>query len=55
MNKKKVSIIIPTYNNEEYLDKCLASISGKYEINVEILVIDDGSTDHTANIVKKYI
>ena len=55
MNKKKVSIIIPTYNNEEYLDKCLASISGKYESNVEILVIDDGSTDHTANIVKKYI
>lgn len=55
MNKKKVSVIIPVYNDEKYVDRCLASISGKYENDIEILVIDDGSIDHTADIVKKYV
>lgn len=55
MSKKKVSVIIPVYNDEKYVGRCLASISGKYENDIEILVIDDGSTDHTATIVKKYV
>ncbi|NRO80837.1 glycosyltransferase family 2 protein [Lactobacillus helveticus] len=55
MNNKKISIIIPVFNNEKYIDRCLSSICGVNEEDIEILVIDDGSTDHTANIIKKYI
>ena len=52
---EKVSIIIPVYNGEKYIEKCLASVlDQKYE-SKEIIVINDGSTDNTEEILKKYI
>lgn len=49
-----VSIVIPTYNVEKYISQCIESIlQNEYE-NIEILCIDDNSTDDTINILKKY-
>ena len=50
----QISIIIPVYNSEKFLEKCLESvISQKYK-NLQIIVIDDGSTDNSFEICKKY-
>lgn len=49
-----VSIIIPVYNVEKYLDKCLSSIMNQTYSNLEILIIDDGSTDNSASLCDEY-
>ncbi len=50
----KVSIIIPVFNGEKFLERCLLSIINQTYKNIEIIVINDGSTDQTLNILKKY-
>lgn len=50
----KVSVIIPIYNCEEYLDNCIKSILCQTLKDQEIICIDDGSTDHSAQIIKKF-
>ena len=52
---KKVSIIIPVYNGEEYIEKCLLSIFNQTCDNYEIIVVDDNSSDNSINILEKYI
>lgn len=47
----KVSIIIPAYNVEKYIEKCVESIVMQTHKNIEILVIDDGSKDNTGRIL----
>lgn len=49
-----VSIIIPCFNCEKYIDKCLKSILNQTYKNFEILLYNDGSSDGTLNILKKY-
>ncbi len=49
-----VSIIIPVYNGEKYIERCLRSLIGQTYQNVEIIVLNDGSTDHTMQILQKY-
>lgn len=49
-----VSIIIPIYNGEKYLDKCLNSVCNQTLRDIEIICINDGSTDNTLKILKKY-
>lgn len=49
-----VSIIIPTFNAERYLEKTLAGIRGQTYKNIEIIVIDQGSIDKTKEVAKKY-
>jgi glycosyltransferase involved in cell wall biosynthesis len=48
-----VSIVIPTYNEEKVIEKCLESLSGQSFNDMEILVVDDGSTDNTLKILSK--
>ena len=49
-----VSVVVPCYNVEKYLDKCLESLVSQKYSKLEILVIDDGSVDDTKTIAKKY-
>ena len=50
----KVSIIVPIYNQEKYLARCIDSILCQTYDNIEVLLINDGSTDTSAEICKKY-
>ena len=50
----KVSIIVPTYNVEQYLAECMDSITGQTLRELEIICVNDGSTDGSLNILKKY-
>lgn len=49
-----ISIIIPTYNQCEFLERCLKSISEQTYKNFEIIVIDNSSTDNTKSIIEKF-
>ena len=50
---EKISIIVPMYNAEKWLEKCVNSIIEQSYSNIEILLINDGSTDKTLEICKK--
>lgn len=50
-----ISIIIPVFNMAGGIVRCLASISSQLSENMEVIVIDDGSTDKTGKVVKKYV
>ncbi len=51
----KVSIIVPVYNVENYIDKCLESLVNQTLQDIEIIVVNDGSTDNSEIIIKSYI
>ena len=50
-----ISIIVPVYNCEEYIEKCIDSILHQTYQNFEVIVINDGSKDNTLEKLKKYI
>ncbi|UTX46973.1 glycosyltransferase [Chryseobacterium sp. MA9] len=50
----KVSIIVPVYNVENYLTKCLDSLVNQSLSNIEILVVNDGSKDNSGKIIEEY-
>ena len=54
MSSPKLSIIVPVYNVESYLEKCLDSLLGQTYSNISIICIDDGSTDKSPNILRNY-
>lgn len=54
MKKPKVSVIVPVYNTEKYLNRCLDSLVGQTLEEIEIVAIDDGSTDGCARILDEY-
>lgn len=45
MKKPLISILVPVYNVEVYIDECLDSLAGQTYTNLEIILVDDGSTD----------
>ncbi len=53
-NSPKVSIVIPIYNCERYLPRCLAAVTGQSCRNLEIILIDDASTDESRKISQAY-
>ena len=55
MDNVKVSIIIPAYNVEKYILKCINSLLEQTEKEIEIIIVDDGSKDKTNLIVKEII
>lgn len=54
-NNALVSIIVPCYNIAEFLEEALDSVIAQSYVNLECIVIDDGSTDNTSKIVAEYI
>lgn len=50
---QKVSIIVPVYNVERYLERCVDSLVHQSYTDIEILLINDGSTDSSGSICKK--
>lgn len=55
MNKKiLISVCIPVYNAEEYISECIDSVLNQSFTNFELLIADDGSTDHSPDIIKSY-
>lgn len=54
MDKIDISVIVPVYNCEKYIRRCIDSILNQENISLEIIIIDDGSKDGSLNICKEY-
>jgi CDP-glycerol glycerophosphotransferase len=50
----KISVVVPVYNVEDYLDECLTSVERQTVRDLEILIVDDGSTDASAAIAQRH-
>ena len=55
MNKCKLSIIVPVYGVEKYIDKCLDSLVKQSLKEIEIIVVNDGTKDNSQKIIDKYV
>lgn len=51
---KKISIVIPCYNSEDYISICIDSLKKQLFDDVEFIFVNDGSTDHTLNYIKRF-
>ena len=54
-NFPKISIIVPIYNTNQYLNECLISLQNQTLKDIEIICINDGSTDNSLDIIMKFI
>ena len=54
MKNPKFSIIVPVYNTEKYLKRCLDSIKSQTFKDYEVIIVNDGSTDNSSDIISKY-
>jgi glycosyltransferase involved in cell wall biosynthesis len=52
--KPDISVVIPLYNKEEHIARAIDSVLGQSYMNFELIIIDDGSTDKSADVAKKY-
>ncbi len=55
MNKSLLTVIIPVYNTAKYLNRCIESVTNQTEHNIEIIIINDASTDNSEEIIYRYI
>ena len=54
MNKPMVSVIVPVYNAEEFLERCVESILNQEYKDLELILVNDGSLDSCSVICRKY-
>ena len=54
MSEPLVSILMPVFNEEKYISKAIDSVLSQTYINFELIIIDDGSTDKTSKVIKRY-
>lgn len=54
MENKLISIIVPVYNVEKYVSRCVESLISQTYSNIQIIVVNDGTKDHSREIVKQY-
>lgn len=50
-----ISVIVPVYNGQDYLEKCIESIEAQTYENLEVIIVNDGSTDKTGEVCKKLL
>lgn len=50
----KVSVVVPVYNAQNFIERCLDSILSQTENDIEVILVDDGSTDESASVCQKY-
>ena len=55
MNKIKVSVIIPVYNVEEYIEECLDSVVNKKLKEIEIIIVNDGTQDNSMKKIERFL
>ena len=53
--KDLITIAVASYNNGKYIDRCLDTVINQSYTNLDIIIVDDGSTDNTLSVCKKYI
>ena len=53
-NPPKLSVIVPVYNTEKYLSKCLDSILNQTLRDIEVIIVNDGSTDNSQQIIDDF-
>ena len=51
----KLSIIVPVYNVEKYIDKCLKSLVNQTLQDIEIIIVNDATPDRSVEIVERYV
>ena len=51
---KKISVIVAVYNTEKYLDRCIESLLNQTYKNMELVIVEDCSTDSSRKLLKKY-
>ena len=54
MNKEKISILITNFNKEKFVEECILSCLNQDYNNLEIIIVDNSSTDRSMSIIKKY-
>ena len=54
INTQTIDVLVPVFNGEKYIEKCLDSLLSQTYKNIRIVIADDGSTDNTATILSKY-
>ena len=54
MQNRRVSIVVPVYNSQEHLNLCIDSLLNQTYKNIEIILVNDGSTDNSINIINEY-
>ena len=54
MSNILVSIIVPMYNSEKYIERCVKSLISQSYKNIEIVIVDDGSKDNSLQLIKDY-
>ena len=55
INMKKISVIVPVYNVEKYIERCLNSLVKQTINGIEIIVVNDGSPDNSQEIIDKFV
>lgn len=55
MNNELISIIIPVYNSEKYIERCIESVLNQTYQNIEIVIVNDGSIDSSEALIEKYL
>lgn len=55
MNNPRLSVIVPVYNTRPYLQQCLSSVFRQTLLDMEVILVNDGSTDGSKEVLKKWV